>query len=60
MLVLGLEVEDRVVIGDPAAPIGYIKLTKVKGDRAWLGFEFTGNVEVNRESVAKRIVEAKK
>jgi sRNA-binding carbon storage regulator CsrA len=45
---------ERIVIGDPYNPLGYVVL--VSEYRAKVGFDFPRSVEINRESVANQIV----
>lgn len=55
MLVLTRREGERVVIGDPSNPIGYVSCEKIRGDRVRLGFEFAREIPVYREEVARAI-----
>lgn len=55
MLVLSRMVGERVVIGDPSRPIGFVSVESIGGDKVRIGFHFPPNVEVHREEIAERI-----
>lgn len=52
MLVITRTTGEEVVIGNPASPMGIIRVSSVKGDRVRLAFEFPKEIEVNRREVA--------
>ncbi len=52
MLVITRTEGEEVVIGNPRAPLGIIRVSAVKGDRVRLAFEFPKEIEVNRKEVA--------
>ncbi len=52
MLVITRTEGEEVVIGNPKAPLGIIRVSAVKGDRVRLGFDFPKEIEVNRKEVA--------
>ena len=54
MLALSRRVGERVVIGDPANPLGVVQVVAVSGDKVRLGFDFPRDVAINREEVAER------
>ena len=54
MLALSRRVGEKVVIGDPAKPLGTIEVVAVQGDKVRLAFDFPREVEINRSEVAKR------
>lgn len=56
MLVLSMIERDRIAIGDPKNPLGWILLVSFKsGGRIRLGFEFPEEVQINREAVVEKI-----
>lgn len=56
MLVITRREGEEVVIGDPARPIGIVRIAGVKGDRVRLAFEFPREVDVHRREVADQIL----
>lgn len=52
MLVITRVTGEEVVIGNPASPMGVIRISSVKGDRVRLAFEFPKEIQVNRREVA--------
>ena len=56
MLVITRREGEEVVIGDPAAPLGVVRIATIKGDRVRLAFEFPREVDVHRREVAEQIV----
>ncbi|MEM7228184.1 MAG: carbon storage regulator [Planctomycetota bacterium] len=59
MLVITRREGEDVVIGDPANPIGIVKIATIKGDRVRLAFSFPREIDVHRREVADQIVDAK-
>lgn len=59
MLVITRREGEEVVIGDPANPIGTVRIASIKGDRVRLAFAFPRDVEVHRREVADQILAAK-
>lgn len=55
MLVLSRQLNERVAIGDPKNPIGYVRVVAIRGDKVRLGFEFDKSVPVHREEIAQVI-----
>ncbi len=55
MLVITRREGEEVVIGDPANPIGVVRIASIKGDRVRVAFEFPREVEVHRREVADQI-----
>lgn len=53
MLVITRVTGEEVVIGNPASPMGVIRISSVKGDRVRLAFEFPKEIQVNRREVAE-------
>ena len=58
MLVITRREGEEVVIGDPAAPLGVVRIATIKGDRVRLAFEFPREVDVHRREVAEQIIQA--
>lgn len=56
MLVITRREGEEVVIGNPAAPLGIIRVAQIRGDRVRLAFEFPREVDVHRREVAEQIV----
>ncbi|MBY0262775.1 MAG: carbon storage regulator [Phycisphaerales bacterium] len=59
MLVITRREGEEVVIGDPANPIGVVRIASIKGDRVRIAFDFPRTVDVHRREVANQIVEEK-
>jgi len=57
MLVITRREGEEVVIGDPASPIGVVRIASIKGDRVRIAFDFPRAVEVHRREVANQIIE---
>ena len=55
MLVITRREGEEVVIGDPASPIGVVRIVSLKGDRVRVAFDFPRTVEVHRREVADQI-----
>ncbi len=56
MLVITRREGEEVVIGDPASPIGVVRIVAIKGDRVRVAFDFPRAVEVHRREVANQIL----
>jgi carbon storage regulator CsrA len=56
MLVITRREGEEVVIGDPASPLGVVRIVTIKGDRVRVAFEFPRTVEVHRREVADQIL----
>ncbi len=56
MLVITRREGEEVVIGDPAAPLGVVRIASIKGDRVRLAFEFPREIDVHRREVADQII----
>lgn len=56
MLVITRREGEEVVIGDPAAPLGIVRIATIKGDRVRIAFEFPREVAVHRREVADQIL----
>jgi carbon storage regulator len=59
MLVITRREGEEVVIGDPANPIGIVRIASIKGDRVRLALSFPRDVEVHRREVADQIMSQK-
>jgi carbon storage regulator len=59
MLVITRREEEEVVIGDPANPLGTVRIVAIKGDRVRLAFDFPREVDVHRREVADQILTSK-
>jgi carbon storage regulator len=58
MLVITRREGEEVIIGNPASPIGIVRVASIKGDRVRLAFEFPREVDVHRREVAEQILAA--
>ena len=56
MLALTRKVGEEVVIGDPADPLGVIRVVDIHGDKVRLSFDFPRETQVNRRELAERKV----
>ena len=52
MLALTRRVGEEVVIGDPANPLGMIRVVEVQGEKVRLAFDFPREVAINRRELA--------
>lgn len=59
MLVITRREGEEVVIGDPANPIGVVRVAAIKGDRVRLAFAFPREIDVHRREIADEILDAK-
>jgi carbon storage regulator len=59
MLVITRREGEEVVIGDPANPIGVVRVAAIRGDRVRLALSFPREIEVHRREVADEILAAK-
>jgi len=59
MLVITRCEGEEVVIGDPASPIGTVRIAAIRGDRVRLAFAFPREIDVHRREVADQILAAK-
>lgn len=59
MLVLCRKVGERIVIGPPDNPYGYISVESVSDGKTRIGLKFGPEIEIHREEVADRIVAEK-
>lgn len=59
MLVITRREGEEIVIGDPANPLGVVRIASIKGDRVRLALAFPREVEVHRREVADQIIASK-
>ncbi len=59
MLVITRREGEEVVIGNPASPIGTVRVAAIKGDRVRLAFAFPREIDVHRREIADEILAAK-
>ncbi len=59
MLVITRREGEEVVIGDPASPIGIVRVAAIRGDRVRLALSFPREIDVHRREVADEILAAK-
>ena len=52
MLALTRRVGEEIVIGDPAKPLGVIRVVNIRGDKVRLSFDFPKETQVNRRELA--------
>ena len=53
MLALTRRIGEEIVIGDPAKPMGVIRVVSVHGDKVRLSFDFPKDVLINRRELAE-------
>ncbi len=56
MLVITRREGEEVVIGDPAKPLGVVRIAAIRGDRVRLAFAFPREIDVHRREVADQIL----
>jgi len=56
MLVIIRREGEEVVIGNPASPIGIVRVASIKGDRVGIAFEFPREIAVHPKEVAEQIL----
>lgn len=55
MLVITRREGEEVVIGDPANPLGVVRIASIRGDRVRIAFDFPREIQVHRREVADQI-----
>jgi len=55
MLVITRREGEEVVIGDPANPLGVVRIASIKGDRVRIAMDFPREVAVHRKEIASQI-----
>ncbi|MAX23148.1 MAG: carbon storage regulator [Phycisphaeraceae bacterium] len=58
MLALTRRAGEEVVIGDPANPLGVIRVVELHGDKVRLSFDFPREVQINRKELADQKAQA--
>jgi carbon storage regulator len=51
LLVITRRELEEIVIGDPAAPLGVVRIASIKGDRVRVALEFPREVEIHRREL---------
>ena len=59
MLVITRREGEEVVVGDPASPIGIVRIAAIRGDRVRLAFAFPRSIDIHRREVADQILAQK-
>lgn len=54
MLALTRRVGEEIVIGDPAKPLGVIRVVDIHGDKVKLSFDFPRETPINRRELAEQ------
>ena len=54
MLALTRRIGEEIVIGDPAKPLGVIRVVEIHGDKVRLSFKFPDDVQINRSELAEQ------
>lgn len=54
MLALTRRPGEEIVIGDPANPLGVIRIVDIHGDKVRLSFDFPRDVKINRRELAEQ------
>ena len=54
MLALTRRVGEEVIIGDPAKPLGMIRVVEIHGDKVRLAFDFPRDLPINRRELAEK------
>ena len=58
MLVITRREGEEVVIGNPASPLGIIRIASIKGDRVRIALDFPREIPVHRKEVASEIAKS--
>ena len=58
MLVITRKEGEEIVIGDPAQPLGVVRIASIKGDRVRIALDFPREVPVHRREIAIQIAKA--
>lgn len=53
MLALTRRIGEEIVLGDPANPLGVIRVVDIHGDKVRLSFDFPRDMQVNRRELAE-------
>ncbi len=57
MLVITRREGEEVVIGNPAAPLGIIRIAQIRGDRVRIALDFPREIAVHRREIADQIIQ---
>ena len=60
MLALTRRPGEEVVIGDPANPLGVIRVVDIHSDKVRLSFDFPREVKINRRELAEQKIKQQK
>lgn len=52
MLALTRRIGEEIVLGDPAKPLGVIRVVEIHGDKVRLSFDFPREMQINRKELA--------
>jgi carbon storage regulator len=55
MLVITRREGEEIVIGDPKAPLGVVRIASVKGERVRIAFDFPRETPIHRREIAEQI-----
>ncbi|MDP7004882.1 MAG: carbon storage regulator [Phycisphaerales bacterium] len=58
MLVITRREGEEIVIGNPASPLGVVRIASIKGDRVRIALDFPREVAVHRKEVASEIAKS--
>ena len=54
MLALTRRIGEEIVIGDPANPLGVVRVVEIHGDKVRLAFDFPRDMQINRKELAEQ------
>lgn len=54
MLALTRRIGEEVVLGDPANPLGIVRVVEIHGDKVRLAFDFPRDMDINRRELAEQ------
>jgi carbon storage regulator len=57
MLVIGRKEGEEIVIGNPAAPMGTIKIVALRGNYVRVALDFPSDIPIHRAEVAREIIQ---
>ena len=58
MLVITRREGEEIIIGDPAKPLGVVRIASIKGDQVRIAMDFPREVAVHRKEVASQIAKS--
>jgi len=56
MLIINRREGEEIVIGDPRAPLGIIRIASINGSQVKVALEFPKEIPVNRREIAEEII----